>query len=368
MAVDFAAFAGVLRGLGVPGEIIELPEPAPTAATAAAQLGCAVGAIANSLVFAADEAPLLVMTSGAHRVDTAKVAALLGASAVRRADAGSVRAWTGQAIGGVGPVGHPAPIQTLVDTWLAQYDVIWAAAGHPHTVFPTTFSELVRITGGTPADVGELDPRDPSSGLAPQQRVARHLVAAIPRARKQPQRGGTDFTPGHDRVHNRCARPALVPGDPVEHPCRNPKHFAHPFTGRSGPGQADDGKLPASAQQPGHAGQRCLEVHVVQRRIRADEVKGAVLKRIIEEIRLDERDAACQIRFGPAFLGQRYHPRVAVQAGHFGASRGELAGEHAIPATDVERGAAADRDGTEDDPLEVDVGIPVVKPGRTVLN
>jgi prolyl-tRNA editing enzyme YbaK/EbsC (Cys-tRNA(Pro) deacylase) len=154
MPVDFAKFAAVLRDLGVPGAVRELPESAPTAATAAAQLGCEVGAIANSLVFSADGAPLLVMTSGAHRVDTDRVAGLLGASAVRRADAGSVRAWTGQAIGGVGPVGHPAPIRTVVDTWLEKYDVIWAAAGHPHTVFPTSFAELVRITDGTPADVG----------------------------------------------------------------------------------------------------------------------------------------------------------------------------------------------------------------------
>jgi prolyl-tRNA editing enzyme YbaK/EbsC (Cys-tRNA(Pro) deacylase) len=155
MAVDYAAFAAVLRDLGVPGEVRELPERAPTAATAAAQLGCEVGAIANSLVFDADGAPLLVMTSGAHRVDTAKVAALLGVSLVGRADARAVRDWTGQPIGGVGPVGHPAPIRTLVDTWLDKYDVIWAAAGHPHTVFPTSFAELVRITNGTPAEVGE---------------------------------------------------------------------------------------------------------------------------------------------------------------------------------------------------------------------
>jgi prolyl-tRNA editing enzyme YbaK/EbsC (Cys-tRNA(Pro) deacylase) len=94
------------------------------------------------------------MTSGAHRVDTARAAALAGASVVARADARSVREWTGQAIGGVGPVGHPTPIRTLVDTWLAKYDVIWAAAGHPHTVFPTSFEELIRITGGTAADVG----------------------------------------------------------------------------------------------------------------------------------------------------------------------------------------------------------------------
>jgi prolyl-tRNA editing enzyme YbaK/EbsC (Cys-tRNA(Pro) deacylase) len=155
MPVDFASFASVLRDLGVAGEVRELPEPAPTAATAAAQLGCEVGAIANSLIFDADGAPLLVMTSGAHRVDTARVAALVGASAVRRADAALVRAWTGQAIGGVAPVGHPAPIRTLVDTWLDKYDVVWAAAGHPHTVFPTSFGELIRITDGTPADVGD---------------------------------------------------------------------------------------------------------------------------------------------------------------------------------------------------------------------
>ena len=145
--------AEVLRELGVPGEVRELPEPAPTAATAAAQLGCTVGAIANSLVVSADGAPLLVLTSGAHRVDTARVAALIGASAVKRADPDFVRRSTGQVIGGVAPVGHPEPLRTLVDTWLEPYDVVWAAAGHAHTVFPTSFTELLRITSGTPAAV-----------------------------------------------------------------------------------------------------------------------------------------------------------------------------------------------------------------------
>jgi len=145
--------AEVLRELGVPGEVRELPEPAPTAATAAAQLGCTVGAIANSLVFSADGAPLLVLTSGAHRVDTTRVAALIGASAVKRADPDFVRRSTGQVIGGVAPVGHPEPLRTLVDTWLEPYDVVWAAAGHAHTVFPTSFAELLRITSGTPAAV-----------------------------------------------------------------------------------------------------------------------------------------------------------------------------------------------------------------------
>jgi prolyl-tRNA editing enzyme YbaK/EbsC (Cys-tRNA(Pro) deacylase) len=146
--------AGTLQALGVPGQVRELPEPAPTAATAAAQLGCEVGAIANSLVFTADDAPLLILTSGAHRVDTGRVAALLGAEQVRRASPDAVRAATGQVIGGVAPVGHPEPLRTLVDTWLDSCDVVWAAAGHAHTVFPTSFAELVRITGGTPADIG----------------------------------------------------------------------------------------------------------------------------------------------------------------------------------------------------------------------
>ncbi|TDC01889.1 YbaK/EbsC family protein [Nonomuraea longispora] len=142
-----------LRELGARGEIVVLPEKAPTAATAAAQVGCEVGAIANSLIFEADGGPLLVLTSGAHRVDVELIARTAGVSRVRRATPEFVRAATGQPIGGVAPVGHPAPVPTLVDTWLSKHKVVWAAGGHPLTVFPTTFDELVRITGGTPADV-----------------------------------------------------------------------------------------------------------------------------------------------------------------------------------------------------------------------
>ncbi|HJX44417.1 MAG TPA: YbaK/EbsC family protein, partial [Geodermatophilus sp.] len=97
----------------------------------------------------------LVLTSGAHRVDTARVAALLGVPRVQRADADFVREHTGQPIGGVAPVGHPAPIGTLVDVELARYEQVWAAAGHPSAVFPTTYDELLRLTGGTPAEVGD---------------------------------------------------------------------------------------------------------------------------------------------------------------------------------------------------------------------
>ena len=142
-----------LRELGATGEIVVLPEKAPTAATAAAQVGCEVGAIANSLIFDADGAPLLVLTSGAHRVDVELIARTAGVEKVRRATPEFVRAATGQPIGGVAPVGHPAPVRTLVDNWLGKHEVVWAAGGHPLTVFPTTFDELVRITGGAPVDV-----------------------------------------------------------------------------------------------------------------------------------------------------------------------------------------------------------------------
>jgi prolyl-tRNA editing enzyme YbaK/EbsC (Cys-tRNA(Pro) deacylase) len=145
--------ASALREHGVRGEIVVLPDSAPTAVTAAAQLGCEVGAIANSLIFDADGSPLLVLTSGAHRVDTALIAKSAGAAKVKRATPEFVKTATGQTIGGVAPVGHPAPVRTFVDTWLAKHEVIWAAGGHAHTVFPTTFDELLKMTGGTPVEV-----------------------------------------------------------------------------------------------------------------------------------------------------------------------------------------------------------------------
>ena len=131
-----------------------LDESARTAAEAAAALGVEIGQITNSLIFVADGEPLLVLTSGRHRVDTAKVAELVGVAKVGRADADFVREHAGVAIGGVSPIGHPRPLRTLVDVALGDYDVVWAAAGHTHAVFPTTFDELVTITNGTPAQVG----------------------------------------------------------------------------------------------------------------------------------------------------------------------------------------------------------------------
>ena len=125
-----------------------LPDAVTTAAAAAAALGVEVGQIANSLVFDADGEPLLVLTSGAHRVDTGKVAALVGAQKVRRASPEFVRAATGQAIGGVAPVGHPAPLRTLVDRALAAVRRDLGRRRHPARGLPETCAELVKVTGG----------------------------------------------------------------------------------------------------------------------------------------------------------------------------------------------------------------------------
>ena len=134
---------------GGTGEIVILPDSVHTAALAAEALGCEVGAIANSLLFDADSKPVLILTSGAHRVDTAKVASLLGVSKLKRAAPEFVREHTGQVIGGVSPIGHPAPVPTYLDPWLRRYDVVWAAAGHPAAVFSTTYDELAAMTGAS---------------------------------------------------------------------------------------------------------------------------------------------------------------------------------------------------------------------------
>lgn len=139
------AVVAALARAGVPGQVRELTESARTAAEAAAALGCPVGAIANSLIFMADDEPTLVLTSGAHRVDTTHLAAEIAAEVVRRATAEQVRAATGQPVGGVAPLGHPQPVRTVIDVALAEFAVIWAAAGTPHAVFPTTYEELRTI-------------------------------------------------------------------------------------------------------------------------------------------------------------------------------------------------------------------------------
>lgn len=153
MHPNVIAVQDALESADAHGQVRMLPDAVSTAAAAAAALGVEVGQIANSLIFDADGEPLLVLTSGAHRVDTAKVAGLVGAAKVKRATPEFVREHTGQTIGGVSPLGHPKPVRTLVDTALGVFDEVWAAGGIAHAVFPTTYDELVRITAGTPADV-----------------------------------------------------------------------------------------------------------------------------------------------------------------------------------------------------------------------
>ena len=148
-----AAFRAVLRAAGGRGEIVVLPASVHTAALAAEALGCEVGAIANSLLFDAEGSPVLVLTSGAHRVDTAKVAAEQGLPELRRAEPAFVRARTGQVIGGVSPLAHPAPIPTYLDRTLRDHPVVWAAAGHPAAVFSTTYDELLALTGAREIEV-----------------------------------------------------------------------------------------------------------------------------------------------------------------------------------------------------------------------
>lgn len=155
-------FREALTAAGGRGEVVVLPDTVHTAALAAEALGCEVGAIANSLLFEArrdglgrDEPgePVLVLTSGAHRVDTAATSARLGRGRLRRAAPELVRRSTGQVIGGVSPLAHPAPLPTYVDPWLRRHPVLWAAAGHPAAVFSTTFDELVDLTGAVEVDV-----------------------------------------------------------------------------------------------------------------------------------------------------------------------------------------------------------------------
>ena len=139
----------ILADAGLHSEVRTLADSTRTAAEAAAALGCDVGAIASSLVFLADGSPIVVLTSGSHRVDTALLAQQIGASAITRASADDVRAATGQPIGGVAPIGHPAPVPTYVDVELREHGELWAAAGTPHSVFDISYEDLVRITGAT---------------------------------------------------------------------------------------------------------------------------------------------------------------------------------------------------------------------------
>ena len=145
-----------LKELGIKGEVHVLSDSARTAQEAADALGILVGQVASSIVFKLDdESPLLVITSGRHRVDTKLVAEKLGVAKLHRVDADYVKEKSGFSIGGVSPVGWVSPATILIDEALNDYEVVWAAAGHPQSVYPTTFAELLECTGAKPMVVGD---------------------------------------------------------------------------------------------------------------------------------------------------------------------------------------------------------------------
>ena len=148
-----ARFRDAHAALGGTGEIVILPESVHTAALAASALGCEVGAIANSLLFDTGGSPVLILTSGSHRVDTQLTSERIGVKQLKRATPEFVREHTGQVIGGVSPIGHPSPIRTYLDIALGEYDIVWAAAGHPAAVYSTTYDELLAMTDAQEIEV-----------------------------------------------------------------------------------------------------------------------------------------------------------------------------------------------------------------------
>jgi prolyl-tRNA editing enzyme YbaK/EbsC (Cys-tRNA(Pro) deacylase) len=142
-----------LTAAGSAAVVRELPDSAHTSTDAAAALGVEVEQIAKSLVFVADGIPVLVVLRGSDRVDTDRLAAVLGATKVKRADADVVREATGFPIGGVSPAALPPGLRVVLDGALGYHDVVWASAGTPHAVFPSNFEELRRVSGGQSAEV-----------------------------------------------------------------------------------------------------------------------------------------------------------------------------------------------------------------------
>lgn len=149
------AVADVFAGDGSSAELRRFDAPVPTAAAAASALDCEVGAIANSLVFTVEGRPVLIIASGAHRVDTARIAQHFQVAhrQVKRASAATVLAATGQEVGGVAPVGHPTALPTIIDAALAEFDQLWAGGGDHHTMVATTYARLVALTSATPLDL-----------------------------------------------------------------------------------------------------------------------------------------------------------------------------------------------------------------------
>ncbi|MHB1088262.1 MAG: YbaK/EbsC family protein [Acidimicrobiales bacterium] len=142
--------AAALTERGVSGPVHQFTASTKTSADAAAALQCEIGAIASCLVFMLDDEPLVVVKSGAHRVDTKSLAQIAGGEHVRQATPDEVRAATGQPIGGVSPVGWPQALRVFIDDALKDFERVWSACGTPNAVFATTYEELRRLTGATP--------------------------------------------------------------------------------------------------------------------------------------------------------------------------------------------------------------------------
>lgn len=167
-------FAAALKELGLDVEVRRFPDETRTAQQAAEAIGCAVSEIVKSLIFAADGVPVLVLMDGSSRVDVERVRQELGAGAVTRADARIVRETTGYAIGGVPPFGHRSRTRVLADRGLLDHEVVWAAAGTPHSVFALDPKTLIAHAGGTLVDVRERSDarREARSGERPGERSA----------------------------------------------------------------------------------------------------------------------------------------------------------------------------------------------------
>jgi len=150
-AVDRVRHA--LLAAGLPDTVRTFDDDVPTAAAAAEALGCELGAVANSLVFELEGTPLLILASGAARVDTKLVAERLGAGRIRRASPDFVLEHTGQRVGGVAPIGHPERLRTLIDVHLSGYPLLWAGAGDHQSMLSITYADLARVTGAEPLEV-----------------------------------------------------------------------------------------------------------------------------------------------------------------------------------------------------------------------
>jgi prolyl-tRNA editing enzyme YbaK/EbsC (Cys-tRNA(Pro) deacylase) len=155
MAGAVERFEVAARTAGIAVQVRRYPEGTRTAADAAMAVGCDIGQIVKSLVFVGAEGPFLALTSGPNRADPRRLAELVGASTVRRANPDEAREATGFAIGGTPPFGHPRALRVLVDRDLLRFDVLWAAAGAPDAVFPIAPADLLEASGGTPADFKE---------------------------------------------------------------------------------------------------------------------------------------------------------------------------------------------------------------------